>query len=1314
MNPTAMRLTCALTCVSVAAGTMLCGPADQQITCEDTKFCRSFQDEKGFHPKCVDHCSNADNCEGNAASVAYVPPVPCGEPYYFNTAPCPGLGPCQCECKEGYTGDTCNACATKWMPTLGATPIKCELICTSAKKCNDHASNVVWSTGDVCTCTCRNKWEGATCDTCSSPFDAAEDCGKCLVGHIAYPRCTKCTTETHCSGHATSVADNMRKTCDCQCTAPWTGATCSTCPPNYEPTCDKCAAGFVTYPKCVECTNAGNCNGHAKTVSSNDARDTCTCACKTGYTGTVCNACAVGYHGYPTCVKCTSAADCSGHAVEVTSDGITCQCKKCAGSFTGTTCNQCAAMYDQSTCSTCVEGRVTYPTCRECTVNDDCSGHASAVTDDGTRATCACTCEKWTGDKCETCPIRYKQGSCDACSVGYITYPQCLQCSLAKHCNSHASAVTSSADHSKCDCTCTSKFTGDTCNKCSTNRIIYPDCAECTIPASCNGHATAVKANVPQTACICTCSPPWIGDKCQTCPPNFKQSTCASCAVGYVNYPACAQCTSTDHCNGNARAVTSNADNTQCVCTCKTGFTGATCNKCDTNYIGYPSCTKCTTTKHCSSHADAVVSNADNTKCVCTCSQKWTGDKCETCPPTYDQTGGFCTCANQWTGAKCEICPPKFGGTDCNKCAADRIQYPACTECTAADSCNGKASSVQPNPDQTACVCGCSDHWTGAQCDVCPTQFKQDTCDACATGYITLPTCTQCTSGVHCNGHASSVTSNADNTQCVCTCKAGYTGATCNKCDTNYIGFPSCTKCTTAKHCNRNAKAVTSNADNTECDCTCADKWTGKTCDVCPAMFDASFDCKNCAAGRVAYPTCRECTVADDCSGHATSTTDDSNRVACVCTCKDSWTGTKCETCPPKYAAPCNVCAAGHIDYPTCTECTSAKHCKNRATAVRSDATKKNCVCTCKNQWKGATCNECDPKFDSKDDCNSCAAGHIGTPPTCTKCDVATHCNSHASAVTDNMRTTCVCTCRNQWDPATACKVCPAQFGGADCDECAAGFIGYPNCVKCTAEAHCSSHAPASTPNDAKTKCTCKCSDQWTSDDCSTCPTKFAAGCNKCAPTYITYPTCTKCTNAVHCNGNADSVADKDNTECVCTCKTGYEGKSCDTCKTGFIGPPCVKCTIAAHCEGHATAVASNAGKTACVCTCENHWTGDNCQTCPSPFDGINCDRYVTSHVYVTQHALCHTGVCLSTLERTATSVRWVTSSRTAHRAPARSIATTTRSCPQTTAPGRAAHATASQRTPEPRATPVPLGISGTLHARSVPSTSTAQAMPRR
>ena len=127
---------------------------------------------------------------------------------------------------------------------------------------------------------------------------------------------------------------------------------------------------------------------------------------------------------------------------------------------------------------------------------------------------------------------------------------------------------------------CVSGVQGATCNECAAGYINYPNCTQCTTAVQCSGKATNVSINDNETACECTCIPGLMG------------STCNQCAVDFISYPNCTQCTTVFHCSGKATNVTANANKTACECTCSPGFTGSTCNECAVGYMNYPNCTK--------------------------------------------------------------------------------------------------------------------------------------------------------------------------------------------------------------------------------------------------------------------------------------------------------------------------------------------------------------------------------------------------------------------------------------------------------------------------------------------------------------------------------------------------------------------------------------------------------------------------------------------------------------------------------------------------------------------------------------------------
>lgn len=206
--------------------------------------------------------------------------------------------------------------------------------------------------------------------------------------------------------------------------------------------------------------------------------------------------------------------------------------------------------------------------------------------------------------------------------------------------------------------------------------------------------------------------------------------------------------------------------------------------------------------------------------------------------------------------------------------------------------------------------------------------------------------------------------------------------------------------------------------------------------------------CSMCSVGYVGYPSCKPCSGAEHCNGHSVNVTDDGYRKSCKCTCAQAFGG-----------ATCSECAASHIAYPDCTACSIAQHCQGHADSVTDDGGRKECKCTCSLGFAGS-------------DCGSCAPDYVGYPH-CMKCSTEGFCNGHAtSASVDGSRTTCKCRCR-------------PGYSGSHCEQCAPGYIGYPDCVKCDSQLHCNGHAVSVMDDGARSRCVCSCSAGWRGDSCS-------------------------------------------------------------------------------------------------------------------------------------------------------------------------------------------------------------------------------------
>eukprot|EP00756_Hemistasia_phaeocysticola_P057397 Hpha_TRINITY_DN34011_c0_g1::TRINITY_DN34011_c0_g1_i1::g.30612::m.30612 len=130
----------------------------------------------------------------------------------------------------------------------------------------------------------------------------------------------------------------------------------------------------------------------------------------------VCSTCAPGYVGWPQCERCTSERHCGGRAVRVKADpgGERCLCQ-CSRRYSGPHCEHCAEAFEGPECGRCSPGHFNFPTCVRCSTGKHCHGHGTAVTDDGTRTRCLCTCaDRWQGE------------ACGQCATGRTGFPSCL------------------------------------------------------------------------------------------------------------------------------------------------------------------------------------------------------------------------------------------------------------------------------------------------------------------------------------------------------------------------------------------------------------------------------------------------------------------------------------------------------------------------------------------------------------------------------------------------------------------------------------------------------------------------------------------------------------------------------------------------------------------------------------------------------------------------------------------------------------------------------------------------------------------------
>ena len=674
-------------------------------------------------------------------------------------------------------------------------------------------------------------------------------------------------------------------------------------------------------------------------------------------------------------------------------------------------------------------------------------------------------------------------------------------------------------DIGSASCDCSGKFGGSQCHRCPGGYDSGPTgtcsqcvgvntggvCSACNV-THCNNHASLARAGtISNPGCTCTCSPRYGGQ------------TCNECAIGRVDYPICSLC-NRNYCNRHSSAQT--AMGNTCDCTCEVKFSGSRCERCAPTGFNYPSCTTCDAA-YCSGRSTAAAVNPGQTACQCTCSPNFDGDRCERCATNYfgpncDECSVANPCSNNAVsalpsinGASCMCtCKSNFEGPICDRCAPNYFG----TACLACDNtyCNNNALAF--NVVSSACTCTCKAEYTGP------------TCGECAVGYFNYPTCTRCDAAYCNNLSVPPPATDLARTSCQCSCPTIISGDRCEQCNTNRITYPTCTLCSTTTHCNSHANSVTAVNQplSSQCVCDCSEGFGGANCD-------------SCEPGYLMYPTCSpSCTAAIFCHGNAVSASNATS--ACVCSCKANFRGQRCEECIP-----------GLINWPTCRACTVSQDCSNHASNVNAHSTDDSCVCQCNNQWNTANCSNCPLPFAGSS-CDECADGYFGTPPTCTKCNITTHCNGRGNTVVVNPNNDgCDCDCTNQWQ-GISCETCPLRFEQQQCNTCVDGNPDFPACgTSAPATGIPSSLVPTLVPTVSPVEVTScnrsRCDEEHT--------TEVTVTCDCICKQQFTGPTCD-----IDCGSSCliNSIRSTTSTDpCNCDCTEGWEGTNCDVCINGTI-----------------------------------------------------------------------------------------------------------------------------------------------------------------
>eukprot|EP01065_Artemidia_motanka_P044521 TRINITY_DN6359_c0_g1_i3.p1 TRINITY_DN6359_c0_g1~~TRINITY_DN6359_c0_g1_i3.p1 ORF type:complete len:1426 (+),score=279.61 TRINITY_DN6359_c0_g1_i3:447-4724(+) len=121
---------------------------------------------------------------------------------------------------------------------------------------------------------------------------------------------------------------------------------------------------------------------------------------------------------------------------------------------------------------------------------------------------------------------------------------------------------------------------------------------------------------------------------------------------------------------------------------------------------------------------------------------------------------------------------------------------------------------------------------------------------------------------------------------------------------------------------------------------------------------------------------------------------------------------------------------------------------------------------------------------------------------------------------------------------------------------CPEGHIGFPDCRQCSVAADCNNHAVSVWANQANNTCVCNCllRKHRTSDapERGDEPLYAGATCDRCGPTFTSYPHCTGCSAANNCTGQGAVDAELVENGCKCVCNTAYTGADCNDCAAGY------------------------------------------------------------------------------------------------------------------------------------------------------------------
>uniref|UniRef100_A0A8C0EHE2 Laminin subunit alpha 3 n=1 Tax=Bubo bubo TaxID=30461 RepID=A0A8C0EHE2_BUBBB len=311
-------------------------------------------------------------------------------------------------CQHNTAGINCEKCAKGYYRPYGV-PARAPDGCIPCSCNSEHAEGCEEGSGR---CFCKQNFQGENCERCADGFYGYPFCvpypkyrpnGNI---YLNYPLC-----ECNSAGTQPEVCDFLGR---CLCRSGVAGLQCDSCQPGHHsfPACQAC-----------QCSPGGSQHGTCEPASGQ-------CECQTGVTGQRCDRCLSAGNSFPYCKGVNSECDPSGSAG---SHSGYCQCLQ---HVEGPTCSKCKPLYwnlakeNPEGCTAC-----------QCDVSGTLSGVGECQQENG-----HCYCKSNVcGDSCDTCEAGYyalestNYFGCRGCrcDVGGSLSPVCAEPLGGCRCRAH-------------------------------------------------------------------------------------------------------------------------------------------------------------------------------------------------------------------------------------------------------------------------------------------------------------------------------------------------------------------------------------------------------------------------------------------------------------------------------------------------------------------------------------------------------------------------------------------------------------------------------------------------------------------------------------------------------------------------------------------------------------------------------------------------------------------------------------------------------------------------------------------------------------